>query len=388
MPEKLNVLLVVPWDQESGGVAAVVGYLARHLEGQGHRVLFLNPGSSESVVRKTTKWGFPGVELKLRVPFNPAFPRRSVLSFLLMFPLTMFRLARLIVQHDIRLVNVHYPGEQFIYFAVCRWLMRIRLVVSIHGTDAIRWAAPSARPSRTLRMLYRAADLIIAPSWRFLRRCDDVLSSSPARRLAIHNGTDVAELELSGPDISGIDEPYILSVCSLDPWKGVDVLIRAAALLRDAAQPVRIVVAGEGPQRVELERLIADLGLQDAVHLIGKQPHPVIAKLMHRCSLFVLASRFETFGIAALEAMACGKTVIGTAVDGILEIVEDGENGFVVPPDDPSALAGAIHVLLEDKPLRERLGAAARARVREQFQRDQMGDNYLHAFREVLTSGA
>src|SRR2546428_5395975 len=131
--KKLNVLLVVPWDQESGGVAAVVGYLAGHLQAQGHDVLFLHPGDSEVVRNKKTKWGFPGVELKLRAPFNPNYPLRSVVSFLVMFPSTLLQLVRLLRARDIRVVNVHFPGEQFVYFAFCRWLLPIRLVISIHG---------------------------------------------------------------------------------------------------------------------------------------------------------------------------------------------------------------------------------------------------------------
>ena len=138
----------------------------------------------------------------------------------------------------------------------------------------------------------------------------------------------------------------------------------------------------------DLERLIANLGLQKQVQLIGQQSRSSVARLLHQCTLFVLASRFETFGISALEAMAVGKAVVGTAVDGILEILDDGETGILVEPDDPHALAGAISQLLADAPLRERLGQAARVRVKDQFQRQQMGENYTHAFQEVLAHGA
>jgi glycosyltransferase involved in cell wall biosynthesis len=383
---KLNVLLVVPWDQESGGVAAVVGYLARHLETEGHGVLFLHPGVSEVARYKKTKLGFPGVELKLRAPFNPNFPMRSVLSFLVTYPFTLFQLLRLMRANDIRVVNIHYPGEHFVYFAFCRWLLPVRLVISIHGTDAIRWGAPSTTPSRALGLVFRAADLIIAPSWRFLRRCDDLLASFSARRLAIHNGTDLPELEVNGPVRA--QEPFILSVCSLDKWKGLDILIRAMAVLRDSGETTPLIVAGEGPERAELQRLIADLGLQQQVQLIGQQARASVTELLHQCALFVLASRFETFGIAVLEAMACGRAVVGTAVDGILEIIDDEENGLVVAPEDSQALAAAIRRLLADAPLRQRLGDAARVRVKDQFQRQRMGESYMHAFQEVLAHGA
>ncbi len=248
----LNVLLVVPWDQESGGVAAVVGYLARHLQAEGHKVLFLHPGTSEIVRSKKTKWGFPGVELKLRAPFNPNYPLRSVISFLVMFPFTLFQLMRLLRANSIRVVNIHYPGEHFVYFAFCRWLLPVRLVISIHGMDAVRWNARPTSPSRALSLLFRAADLIVAPSWRFLQRCDEMLAAFSVPRLAIHNGTDVSELELAAPQAQDAQPPFILSVCSLDEWKGLDVLIRAVAMLRDVDDKTQLFIAGEGPVRPKL----------------------------------------------------------------------------------------------------------------------------------------
>ncbi len=85
--------------------------------------------------------------------------------------------------------------------------------------------------------------------------------------------------------------------------------------------------------------------------------------------------------------MACGKAVVGTTVDGILEIIDDWKDGILVEPDDATALAAAIRLLLADPALRERLGDAARARVRNDFQRQQMGENYTYAFQRVLADG-
>jgi len=124
------------------------------------------------------------------------------------------------------------------------------------------------------------------------------------------------------------------------------------------------------------------------VTLLGQQSKASVARLLHECTLFVLPSRFETFGIAALEAMAAGKAVIGTKVDGILEIVNDGETGVVVDPDDIAGLAAAMSMLLRDATLRSRLSRAAQQHVKERFQRHQMGARYIHAFQETLTHGA
>ena len=380
--DRLNVLFVVPWDQESGGVANVAAALARHLHSAGHGVLFVNPGSDERPRHKTTKAGFAGVELRLRPPYDSNRPLRSAVAFVLMFPFTLWQLIAIIRSNAIRIVNIHYPGEHCVYLAFCRWLLPVRLVVSIHGMDAIRWDSP-LQTSWPLRLLFRAADLIVAPSWRFLRRCDQVLGSVPARRLAIHNGTDLAELELL---ISG-DQRFVLSVCSLDEWKGVDVLIRAVAILRDRGQRLTLLIAGDGPSRSSLEKLIVSLNLEDQVTLLGWQSRSSVVRLLQECTLFVLASRFETFGLALVEAMACGKAVIGTRVDGILEIVRDRENGILVDAGDADALAAAIEVVNGDGALRQRLGDAARERVRREFREHHMTEAYASAFREVLASG-
>ena len=158
-------------------------------------------------------------------------------------------------------------------------------------------------------------------------------------------------------------------------------------MLHDAGEMTRVIVAGDGPMKSDLQRLIEQLGVQEQVSLIGQQSRSSVTQLLNDCTLFVLPSRFESFGIAIVEAMACGKAVVGTTVDGILEIVDDWRNGILVEPGDVPALAAAIRLLLCDPTLRHRLGQAARARVKDHFQRRRMGESYAHAFQEVLADG-
>jgi glycosyltransferase involved in cell wall biosynthesis len=385
----LSILLVVPWDQESGGVASVIGNLARHLEGHGHRVLFLHPGVSELVRYKKTKWGFQGVELNLRTPLVRDHALRSACAFLLTFPFTLLQLLWLLRVHGIRVVNIHFPGPCFVYFAFCRWLLPIRLVLSIHGTDVLPWDAAGSRPSRALGLLLRAADLIVGPSRAFLRKCSGVLASFPARRIAIHNGVDLAELELpASPRPDTTQARFILSIASHDEWKGLDVLLQAMALLRAEGETVRLVLAGDGPLRSELEHLAAALGLQRQVQFIGYQSRRYVARLLNECTLFVLPSRSEPFGIVIIEALACGKPVVATAVDAIPEIINDGTDGILVEPENAGALAAAIRRLLGDAALRERLGQAGRLRVKDAFRWQGTGERYVHAYEELLERGA
>lgn len=385
--EKLSVLLAMAWDQESGGIASVAGYLGRYLEAHGHRVLFLHAGPHEIARRRKTTWGFDGVALNLRAPFLRAHPMKSVVGFLLTFPLTLLQLIRLLREHRIRIVNLHYPGAPFVYFAFCRALLPIRLVVSIHGMDVVPWGA--RRAELALRLLLRAADLVVAPSWGFLRQCNAVLSPSRASRIVIRNGIDLTELQSSGMAEPGeATSPFILSIASHDEWKGLDVLIRAVASLRDRGERVRLVLVGDGPMRPQLERLAQTLAVAQQVEFLGYQARSAVARLLQDCTLFVLPSRAESFGLTVVEALACGKPVIATAVGGIPEIIEDDTHGILVEPDDVGGLAAAIQRMLADPGLRERLGRTGRLRVEDAFRWERMGEGYERAYASLLEQRA
>ncbi len=131
----MNVLFVLPWDQKIGGVQQVVGNLARYLRSHGHRIIFFNPGEANFLERKTTTWGFNGFELQLRSPFHKSHPLRSILAFLFFFPMTMFQIIRLVRRERVQIINVHYATSGFLYFALCRWLLAVKLVISVHGAD-------------------------------------------------------------------------------------------------------------------------------------------------------------------------------------------------------------------------------------------------------------
>jgi len=177
----------------------------------------------------------------------------------------------------------------------------------------------------------------------------------------------------------------LLAVGRLDEQKGFDVLLRAFAASGLAAHGSRLTILGEGPQRPVLERLAADLGLAEAVSMPGVVKEP--ERWMARCAVFVLSSRYEGFPNVLLEAMAMGCAVIATDCDsGPREIVDDGVNGVLVPPEDPDALAAALVRLMHDAELRRDLGDRA-SDVRQRFAKPAILQQWEGLIREVVMDG-
>jgi glycosyltransferase involved in cell wall biosynthesis len=383
-----RVMLVVPWDQEHGGVASVVENLARYLQRNRHAVMLFHPGEPVRATRRTTKRGFDGYELNLRSPFVPEHPVRSVSAFLLMLLPTLYRLAALLRAQRVDVVHIHYPLAGFVYFGLLRWLLPFRLVVTVHGSDLFPRGNRPPRYPWSLRLLLRAADAIVAPSRAFRGQCVAALPQLEQRALAIHNGIQVAEFAAADPGTATQDgDPYLLCIAAHNEKKAVDVLLRAFALLSPQHPDLRLLLVGDGPLRGELEALARELALGTRVEFLGQRARPEVARLMRGCCVFVLPSRAEPFGMVVAEALACGRPVVASAVGGIPEIVEDGRCGVLVPPDDPDAIARAVSRMLTDDALRASFGEQGRARARARFDAEVMGQGYARLYAD-LTAGA
>ncbi len=162
-----------------------------------------------------------------------------------------------------------------------------------------------------------------------------------------------------------VRESAVLAVGRLDPQKGFDILLRAFAGSGLARQGGRLVILGEGSERRNLEELARSLGIEQATSMPGIVKDP--EQWMARCSIFVVSSRYEGFPNVLLEAMAMGCAVISTDCDsGPGEIIHDGQDGILVPPEDVGALTRALMTLSADADLRRRLATAATS-VRVRF---------------------
>ncbi len=177
-------------------------------------------------------------------------------------------------------------------------------------------------------------------------------------------------------------DTLLLTAATLVPRKGVDVLLRALALLDDRFQ---LAVAGDGPEQASLAAEAARLGVAPRVRWLGRVD--AIGDVLGAADIAVLPSRAEGLGIAALEAMASGLPIVATRVGGLAEAVLDDQTGLLVPPDDAEALARALSRIGGDPAFAARLGAAGRTRIEAEFLPSRMVEGYDRLYRQLLGGG-
>jgi glycosyltransferase involved in cell wall biosynthesis len=148
---------------------------------------------------------------------------------------------------------------------------------------------------------------------------------------------------------------------------------------------LRLVIAGEGELRPNLERQIDELGLRQSVTLLGYRKD--VPQLLRALDVFVMSSKEEGLGTSVLDAMACNLPVVATAGGGIPEMVHDGQTGLLVPIQDPEALAQALIRIVQDKPLAQQLAKQGHALVHERFAVKTMVEGNLNVYRRLLDNG-
>lgn len=237
-------------------------------------------------------------------------------------------------------------------------------IVSVWGTDVLE--APRLSPFHYLitRYALARADQITATG---MRLAEATLRYVPAGKpvTVVPYGVDLEHFSPQPREAGG--EVVVGAVARLSREKGLEFLLRAVGRLVEQGKPLRLVLAGEGPERARLERLTHGLGLGECVEFLGEVPHEDVPGILQRLDIFAMPSLAEGFGVAALEAAAMELPVVASRVHGIPDVVAEGESGFLVPPRDVAALAEAIGRLADDTELRSRLGRGGRALVESRY---------------------
>ncbi len=376
--------LATPGGVDSGGQNVYVAQLARQLAAMGHEVDVLTRRDAPHLP-EVVAWA-EGLRV-VHVPAGPASAVRKedLLPHMGEFAAWTLRHAR---GRPYDLVHANFFMSAHVAAEIKR-AAGTPFVVTFHALGRVRrlhQGASDGFPEARLAIEDRAvaeADRIIAECPQDLDDLARLYRADPARIATIPCGFDPAEFwpvaKARARAALGLDPdaPLILQLGRMVPRKGVDNVIRGLARLRQlhGIAATLLVVGGDSaepdpaitPEIGRLLAIAAEEGVADAVTFVGGRGRDALRHYYAAADVFVTTPWYEPFGITPVEAMACGTPVVGSAVGGIKATVVDGETGYLVPPDDPGALAGRLARLLRHPELLRLFGRQAHRRANDRY---------------------
>jgi N-acetyl-alpha-D-glucosaminyl L-malate synthase BshA len=368
----------------SGIVATEVGMaLAR----RGHEVHFVCAEIPRRLEPEQPRVHFHPV----RAPDHPVF---AEVPYALALSSALVSVAQ---RHDLELLHAHYAVPHATSAWMAREVLRssgctLRVVSTLHGTDITQLGSDESYLPITRHSLLQS-DSVTTPSAWLRDQAHARLQLEPQALPieVIPNFVDTTTwrplqgdarphlVALFGPE--GAHVPVLVHVSNFRPVKRaplvVDVFERVLARTE-----ARLLLVGEGPELPEVEASLRERGLLARARLVGEQRH--VQDLLRECAVFLLPSESESFGLAALEALASGVPVVASAAGGLPEVIRDGETGYLVHPQDLSGMASRVLRLLCEPRLRAALGEAARQDVLQRFPAEPVVARYEALYSRLL----
>jgi N-acetyl-alpha-D-glucosaminyl L-malate synthase BshA len=365
-----------------GGSGVVAAELARCLAHRGHRTHVISSDTPFRLRESAADVRFHRVE-------TPGYPVFREPQYLLALANRLVQVAR---AYRLDIIHAHYA----IPHAAAAYLARQiligssggaivpRTITTLHGTD-VTILGSDASYRETVAFCIDQSDAVTAVSAS--------LSADTRRAMAVTRDITVipnfVDLDVyrRQPD-PGLrarfcpdGERLVIHMSNLRPVKQVDAVVRVFAEVR-ARVRARLVIVGEGPELGRAEQLIDELGIRADVELVGEAQD--VVGLLSVSDLFLLPSLQESFGLSALEAMACGVPVVASNVGGLPELVTDGVTGFLHPPDHIAAMAESAIAILSDPALHARMAAEGARVAAERFSSDRIVPQYEAVYQQAL----
>lgn len=359
----------------AGGMNIYVRELARELAARGARVdIFTRQERAETPTLTVLE---PGVCL-VALPCGPYgdVEKISLVPYLSAFAMAVDAWSRE-NRRAYDLIHAHYWLSGIVGDALrCRW--DVPLLMTFHTlaqakNNVARSASENEATQRIVaeRRLMHSVDAVMAFNPQEKAEMTWYYRAEPGKVCVVPAGVDTSLFQpgdraearwlLDVPP----DDPVILYVGRIDPIKGIDVLVDALCGLRREmwlTAPPRLLLVGGGEGEPAFETLIARASahnLLNRITFVGSVPHTDLPTYYHAADVVAVPSFYESFGLVAVEAMACGTPVVASRAGGLAFTVDDGQTGYLVPHDDPNALAARLHAVLTDATVRARLGAQA-----------------------------
>ncbi|MBM3672582.1 MAG: glycosyltransferase family 4 protein [Actinobacteria bacterium] len=365
----MSILVVCPrFAPDTGGIETLLAQVLPELSTRGLEIVVAAGTGREDHAPVEVLDGIPVYRIPFDLPMHSAKPA-GILE-------AAHRIRMIEADHEVRIRHVHGFGDIGLWYALRAHQRRpLPLVVSVHGTfESLGRLAPSAEK------LLRAADVVTAVSGPVRSAVYEAIPDLAAEVRLIPNGLRFVDTAPTTRPVAG----QLLGVGRLLEQKGFDIAVEALARLRATHPSCQLMIAGDGQCADAIRRQAKRSGVASRVHLLGNISREDMRRAMNDASIVLVPSRHtEGFSLAALEAAHAARPVIASGIGGLVETVENGVTGLLVPPDDPGALARAIARMLDDPVGAAAMGQVAHERARERFAFERCVDAYHGLYVEL-----
>ena len=290
-------------------------------------------------------------------------------------------------EYGLDLIHSHYAVPHAASAYLAKKMIgseKLKTVTTLHGTD-ITLVGLDKSFYQVIKFNIEESDGVTAVSRYLQKRTQDEFAIQREIRV-IHNFVDTERYSRSANNctkdhFAPNGEKILMHASNFRPVKRVTDVVRIFATIREQI-PVKLLLVGEGPERLFVQQLVKELKLSEDVLFLGEQEY--IGQLMNCADLFFLPSEQESFGLVALEAQSCGVPVIGAATGGLPEVVEDGKTGFLLPVGDISGMAQKSLELLSRNDQYEAFHKESRKRVLDYFDSKLIIPQYEAFYEEIL----
>lgn len=261
---------------------------------------------------------------------------------------------------------------------------RIPMVVTLHGMNMTSTIYRSSSCKKSIAKVFDKASVVVTNSNK--QRSIAVKELGYQRKIVvIPNGVNEQEIgkQSIGESASNVGR-VVLSVSHLLPQKGIGENLIALSKLLPKYPDLLYVIIGEGSAGEHFKRFAKQLGVERDVLFLGRRSHKEVLQYMANCEIFSMPSWNEAFGVVYLEAMACGKPVIGGKGEGIEDVIEHKKDGLLVAPRNVDSLVSALDYLLEDQERAQKIGDAARKKALSSYTWNMNAERYIEVYRSVL----
>ena len=360
-----------------GGSGVVATELGIELAGRGDMVHFISYALPSRLLTLHERIRFHEVNVANYPLFDNYPPYTLALAT---------KMAEVAEYESLDVLHVHYAIPHAISAYLAKQILGEkgpRIVTTLHGTD-ITLVGRDASYLPITKFGIEASDGVTAVS-ESLRR-DTITHFAPKNEIrVIPNFVDPARFRPSGePVVRHFAEQGEALVCHISNFRPVKRVLDVVEIFRRIQEriPARLLMVGDGPERSRAEAFCREHGLCDRVTFFGHLPN--LETVLRGCDLFLLPSESESFGMAALEAMASEVPVIATNTGGLPEVVVDGEAGYLLPVGDVEGMAGRALEILSDRARRRKMGERAREIAIERFSAERVIPMYVDFYDEVL----